>query len=52
MAGTTLLAMGAWWLLLSFNGWTLIAHCSAGIKAKSAPHKRAFARHILLSTLG
>ena len=34
--GTTLLAMGAWWLLLSFNGWTLIAHCSARIKAKSA----------------
>ena len=35
--GTTLLAMGAWWLLLSFNGWTLIGHCSAGIKAKCPP---------------
>ena len=50
--GTTLLAMGAWWLLLSFNGWTLIGHCSAGIKAKCPPQQIVLARHILLSTLG
>ena len=36
-AGTTLLAMGAWWLLLSFNGWTLIAHCIAASESKPHP---------------
>ena len=32
-AGTTLLAMGAWWFLLSLDGRTLIAHCGTAIKA-------------------
>jgi len=32
---TTLVTLGAWWLLLSLNGWTLIAHLSAGVKARS-----------------